>query len=72
MLKINGAEIRIRCAVCDKVVDRWEQRFNPVNMLDEFAVQCHGERDSCAIDLRRLGCVYVIDAVAFQQPKIAA
>ena len=39
----------IRCAVCNKIVDRWKIEENYEAYTIHIAVWCHGERDTCEI-----------------------
>lgn len=38
--------MRIRCAICDKPVNRWEHWRNEEHMMQTIKVYCHGDTDS--------------------------
>lgn len=41
--------LKIRCAVCGKLVDEWRILKRPENKSLVYQVRCHGDVDTCEI-----------------------
>lgn len=57
----------IRCAKCQKPVERWLREPQPhiSSHRIKFVVWCHGEREECSIDACNILPQQIVDAVAF-------
>jgi len=43
---------RIRCAICDRPVERWECWEDPRTMSQKLVVYCHGDKDAMSLSFR--------------------
>jgi len=41
--------MHIRCAQCDKPVEKWEYFYDVCRMVHRIKVWCHGEKDQCEV-----------------------
>lgn len=57
---------RIRCAICDKPVDRIFEEHDHINDVWRLKVQCHGDTDYMAVPLFKLS-IEQIDQIKGQE-----
>lgn len=68
---------RIRCAICDKPVDRVFEEHDHINDVWRLKVQCHGDTDEMRVQLfkftpEQLAQMKDQEGVAFSVKRISA
>lgn len=74
----EGDIVRIRCAICDKPVDKWTVWNNALDHSRTIEVECHGDKDTMVIrdvDLLNLSLAQLTElenqeGVAFQDKRL--
>lgn len=68
--------LKVRCAICNRQVDRITHEFDNARRMDRFVAECHGAVDICELDLTEMmqdGVVRLAsESVAFAKRQIAA
>lgn len=61
--------VNIRCAICDKQVERTEICADVYRDLTQVSVWCHGERDTCELP-RDFDPKQMLEATAFTTKRL--
>lgn len=64
---MTAPSLRIRCAICGKLVDRWTVSYSPIDQSRTLTVWCHGASDAMVLYDHQLASITPAEIHEFEK-----